>query len=109
MTDYPPILLLLGPVAALVAALAFLALWGLVTFPFAVLVGRMLRDQAAEDAVTAADFGEPTREQIEAGWLFDDPAFIDTPIYAEMRREEDAWFAASVLADIDELPGGDAA
>lgn len=68
MTDYPPILLLLVPFAALAAAVAFLAAWGVVSFPFAVLVGRMLRDRAAEDAITARDFGEPTREQIEAGY-----------------------------------------
>lgn len=62
------------------------------------------RNRAADDAQTAADWDEPTRAEIEADWLFDDPAFIDTSIDAEMRREEDVWFAASVLADIDDLP-----
>lgn len=37
-------------------------------------------------------------------WLFDDPAFIDESTYAEMRHEDDVWFAASVMADIDDLP-----
>lgn len=88
-------------------------------------------------AATAADFGEPTRETVErlmgddewatengrtrAGaermfaaigeldektedWIFPDPAF-----YQQMRHEDDVRFVGAVLADIDELTGGDAA
>lgn len=58
----------------------------------------------------AADFRELTRTEIEAddywnNWQpFPSPEFVETPITAQMRHEEDVWFAASVLADIEELP-----
>lgn len=47
------------------ALLVIVALWSALTFPLAVLVGRMFRDRAEQDAQTAADFGEPTRADIE--------------------------------------------
>lgn len=73
---------------------------------------RAHRDRLALLAMEACDWGEPTREQVEAGWLdaadatwlFPDPAFRETPIYGQLRHEADVLFAASVLADLDDLP-----
>lgn len=70
----------------------------------------------------AGDWGEPSREAVERlmdgddwarangyddDWrLFPAPEFAETPIYAQLRREDDVLFAAEVLATIDDLPGG---
>jgi hypothetical protein len=62
------------------------------------------------DAQAAADHNEPSRAEVEAGWLDEmgevwnigSPVSSETPIFDGLQRED---FMASVLADIDQLPG----
>jgi hypothetical protein len=91
--------------AILAAFFIVVGAWWLASIPFALVVGRMMRDRNAALAEQAADWDEPTRADVEADWrLFDADEFTETPIFARMRWEQDVHFAASVLADIDDLP-----
>lgn len=67
-------------------------------------------------ATEADDWDEPNDtetgwldEANEFWWIFPAAEFRDIPIFQQLRHEEDVRFAAAVLADIEDLPGGDAA
>lgn len=88
-----------------------IAFWALVEWARAA-------DRNVEAAINAAladqasDFDEPTRNDVEAGWLNEDTEdwLFESPEFktAEPDRAAAVLFAASVMADIDDLPGGDA-
>lgn len=63
---------------AILMSLAFLVAAALSAWP-ASLVGRRFRNQHEQDAQTAADWGEPSRAEVEACWCDEDP-FLYGPL-----------------------------
>lgn len=90
------------------AVVAIIALWFLAD-RLTVALMWLDRHNDETDAIAAADHQEPTRAEVEAGWLdevdetwlFPDPAFRDLAIASE----QEVVFAASVLADLDDEDG----
>lgn len=100
--------------AVILGGLGFLGLWCLVAVALAPIVGRALRDRREWDAQTAADFGEPTRAEVESDWVFGPlvlygPAATwptDTPIYEETAAVIARRAALDIDADWRALNGG---
>lgn len=61
---------------------------------------------ADDDAQTAADFNEPSREQVEWEMHVAEAVRLTLADDAATQQFDELEFAASVLADIDHLPGG---
>jgi hypothetical protein len=71
--------------AILAAIFIVLGAWWLASIPFALVVGRMMRDRSAALAEQAADWDEPTRADVEWDmWVEEALRMSETPIHDQL-------------------------